>query len=103
MADIPMERAPMKQSEKIDKIFYAVFGMNGEDGLVKQLNKTNSKLDAYFRQFDEFKQTRGETCPINNKELADRVALKLRISNTVRYIISLAGWATLITKLIGWW
>jgi hypothetical protein len=93
----------MKQAEKVDKIYYALYGVNGDEGMLARGQKRDAKIDALFKKWDDFAANRAATCPINNKEIADKVAVRLKITNAIRYVISLAGWATLITKLMGLW
>ena len=84
----------MKQADKIDKIYFAIFGMNGKDGLLRQQNKMEDKMDAYFKKLDDFLLTRKLTCPV----ALDR---KLTAGKVVTYVLMAATWATLILKLLG--
>ncbi len=86
----------MKQAEKIDKIYYAIFGMNGTDGIMKRQDRTDSKLDALFRKWDDFVLTRAQTCPVTRTRTD-------RIKQYIGWALQIAGWATLITKLAGLW
>lgn len=86
----------MRQAEKIDRIFYAIFGMNGDDGLLKRSSKTESKVDALFNKWDTFIASRANTCPRYNKNRETR-------NRVIAYVLQAAAWATLLTKMIGWW
>ena len=72
----------MKQAEKIDKIFYAVFGTNGGDGLVKRLSSLENKMDGLFKRWDNREDTCGIGEEVKNmrKDLTgkyDRMANKI--------------------------
>ena len=90
MADIPMKQ--LKQSEMINKMYYAMFGMNGSDGVLRKLDMTEAKVDGMHKKFDLFLESRFLTCPLRNDNQA-------KIRRAVAWIIAAAGWATLMLKL----
>lgn len=91
MGDITKSK-PLKQSEKIDKMYYAIFGMNGADGLLRKMDATEAKVDGMHKKFDLFLESRLLTCPLRNDQQA-------KVRRTVAWIIALAGWAALMLKL----
>lgn len=89
------------KDDKIDKIFYAMFGTNGDGGLIGREQKTGMKIDAlhsriddYMKKFDDYILTRQQTCPWKAKNMA-------MIKQLIGWILGSAGMITIILKLFG--
>jgi len=91
MADIPVDKK-LTQSEMLNKMYYALFGLNGSDGVVKKVAMTEVKVDGLHEKFSLFLESRLLTCPLRNDQQA-------KIRRIVAWVIAAAGWAALMLKL----
>jgi hypothetical protein len=90
----------MKQCEKIDKLYYATFGYNGDNnGMLKKQDKMSDQITALFKKWDEFILNRGATCP----HVQEGQSKSVKIDRAITRIAGLVALATFITKMIGLW
>jgi hypothetical protein len=90
----------MKQAEKIDKIYYAVFGYNGDNnGLIRKQDKMSEQIAALFKKWDEFILNRGATCP----QVQEGQSKSVKIDRAITRIAGLVALASFITKIMGLW
>ncbi len=92
MADVPMNK-PLKQSEMINKMYYALFGINGSDGVIKKVAMTEEKVDGIHRKFDLFIESRFDTCPLRNDQQAKN-------RRRFTWFLAAAGWISIMIVLL---
>ena len=59
---------PATMRETVDKIYYAVWGTNGDDGMKHDVEEGKQETKELRTKVDDFMLHREETCPIQRRQ-----------------------------------
>lgn len=86
----------LELASKVDKLYWSIFGMNGDPGLLERERKLTDKVDAMHRRLDDSSIKLDSILKASN----DR---RFRADKIVGWILQAAAWAALLTHLAGLW
>ena len=59
---------PVTQRETLDKIYYAIWGTNGDDGMKHDVEEDKKETKVLRKKVDDFILHREETCPVQKRQ-----------------------------------